>query len=362
MNGDDPELDELLAPLRDGPVSLSGAERERARRARLMPGVQRAVRVVPRMIARRRMMRRIRYGSSALLAVASCAWLVSSFAFRAERAGHEVAGHAAPHVQVESRGAEPLQWLAEGADERAIAGSDELSTAGELRAREGARAALTTTVGARVELLPRSRIRMLQQRGDRDVETLSLLAGEVHCQVPKLQEGQSFVIDTPEARVIVHGTDFRVRVDDARGSCVSVREGLVEVQSGGASSWLGPNASWGCDDEQTRVQHVSPAAERRPAVRRRVDGVRAHGARGGRARAAGEKPLRATGAAVLPSGKDEAARTGTLSAETELLAAALRAEQDGRPERARALFVRLIAEHPDSALLPEAKAGLARLR
>jgi hypothetical protein len=53
---------------------------------------------------------------------------------------------------------------------------------------------------------------------------------------------------------------------------------------------------------------------------------------------------------------------GTLAVETRLLADALRAEQQGERGRANTLFARFIATYPSSPLLPEAKAGLARLR
>jgi hypothetical protein len=345
MNGGDPELDELLAPLRDGPVSLTGSEAQSARRTRLLPGVRSAVRGAPRVVARRRLLRRARAGGLAAAVLASSFWLASNAAFRAPAAVTQSAPPSRAHVQVESQGEEPLAWIADGADERAIDGSDELQTAGELRARAGARAALVTEEGARVDVLPRSRLRMLGERPASGVETLSLLEGEVHCRVPPLPDGRSFVITTPKTRVVVHGTDFRVRVGGARGTCVRVREGLVEVQSDGASAWLGPGSEWGCEDG-------APASAARPNKAAR-SGEASHGrsrARGTRDRTESKEPARSEPV------------EGTLAVETRLLVEALRAEQQGQKSQASSLFTRLIATYPGSPLVPEAQSGLARVR
>lgn len=342
MNGADPELDELLAPLRDGPVSLTGSESQSARKARLLPALRSAVREAPRAVARQRRARRSRQVAFATVAMAAALLLAWRGLFTGPAAVPELNALQA-HVQVESQGEQPLAWLADGAAERSIAGSDQLATSGELRASDGARAALITEEGAKVDVLPRSRLRMLGDRGASGVETLSLLEGEVHCRVPPLRKGRSFVIATEQTRVVVHGTEFRVRVGGARGSCVSVREGLVEVQHEGKSVWLGPGSDWGCDEE--------PVVSSR---RRSRDS--SHARARSREKSAPEQEQIETAPA-----RAEVAE-GTLAVETRLLADALRAEQQGERGRANTLFTRFIATYPSSPLLPEAKAGLARLR
>lgn len=343
MNGVDPELDELLAPLRDGPVSLTGSESQIARKARLLPSLRETVREAPRLLARQRRARRVR--QAAFVAMAAALLLGFRGLFFSGPAAAPVASSLQAHVQVESQGEQPLAWIADGAAERAIAGSDQLATSGELRASDGARAALITEEGARVDVLPRSRLRMLGERGASGVETLSLLEGEVHCRVPPLRKGRSFVIATEQARVVVHGTDFRVRVGGARGSCVSVREGLVEVQHDGQSVWLGPGSDWGCEEEPV----VSTKRRSRES---------SHARSRARERSASE--------ITEPTESSDQPRPdvaeGTLAVETRLLADALRAEQQGERGRANALFRRFITAYPSSPLLPEAKAGLARLR
>jgi hypothetical protein len=59
---------------------------------------------------------------------------------------------------------------------------------------------------------------------------LQLHAGMVHASVPKLPQGQSFVVMTPHAEVTVHGTRFTVEQSPAGETSVSVDEGLVAVR------------------------------------------------------------------------------------------------------------------------------------
>src|SRR5262245_49292432 len=58
MSSGDPELDELLAPMRDGPIALSRAAEVASQRERLLRGLRQMVREVPerRAQARRRTM------------------------------------------------------------------------------------------------------------------------------------------------------------------------------------------------------------------------------------------------------------------------------------------------------------------
>lgn len=339
MSYDDPELDDVLSPLRDGPVSLSSVETERARRARIMPALKGAVRAVPR--ARAERVKRTRLRNAALVAVSMAAAALLAW-FRPQLTSEPPTQVAASlGVRVLSQGEQPLAWEADGANVRFIEGADELSSAGELHAREGSRAALITEAGAHVEVLPRSRLRMLGKASRGGVETLSLLEGEVHCRVPPLAKGRSFVVATPNTRVVVHGTEFHVRVGGQRGSCISVREGLVEVQTDGVSVWLGPGSDYGCEEES------APQKTARVKSRSRS-----------RARARGVEAPRE----IEEQAQKEPVPEGTLALETRIMADALRAEQQGYKSAARALFARLIENHPSSPLVPDAKAGLARLR
>lgn len=343
MEHRDPEIERLLAPLRAEVTPLR--ERDDAKKRRMLPALQSAVRAIPRERARRRARQRLRIGAASLIALAAALAFVWMRPTPAREAAPAALASAAlrPSLRVQSQGDEPLSWLEDGASEQTITGTGELRGAGELWVRAGARAALVSAAGAELALSPRSRIRVAEQPAPR-AETLDLLEGEVHCRVPPLRAGHSFVIATPRERVVVHGTEFSVRVEQRGQSCVRVREGLVEVRREGETSvWLGPGKAWGCaaDVAQSRapasMQREPPPAKSRPRERRAESA----------AREVHEQ-------ALTPA--------GTLARETRLLADALRAEQQGDPTRARKLFTTLLEEHPASPLLPEARAGLARLR
>ena len=73
-------------------------------------------------------------------------------------------------------------------------------------------------------------------------ERLLLARGAIALTVPRLPAGRSLAVVTADARVVVHGTQFRVAAEPG-GTSVTVSEGRVEVAPTGAgrpSIWLGP--------------------------------------------------------------------------------------------------------------------------
>jgi hypothetical protein len=248
-------------------------------------------------------------------------------------------------VEVEPLGRESVTWIAAAGARRELAGAAALATPGEIVNPDASWSRLSTENGVRVEVAPRTRLRVSgRTRGSRR-PALRLVLGEVHCRVPPLGNSEQFSIATPDAQVIVHGTVFSVKVgapDDPR-TCVRVEQGLVEVRHRSGSIKLGPGAQWGCVEPATAS--ARPATpEPRPSMRDRRSAARAHVAA-------------ASARSVL-----EDLPPGTLERENELLAAALAAERAQDLERARALFAELLATHPGSPLAPEARAGLTRTR
>ena len=379
MSSGDPEIDELLAPLRDGPIALSRADEVAAQRERLLRGLRQTVREVPerRAQARRRTML---WSAGAIAAAALLAFGV----------GHErlegVRGATASinALQVEPLGHESAAWVGSDGLRRSIAAAGALEGSGELVAAAESWSRLSTPQGVRVELAPRTRLRVREDARDRRRAQLNLVEGEVHCDVPKLGSQAQFSIATPNARIIVHGTRFSVRVGvpDQPGTCVKVSEGLVEVRSGNQRKLLPPGTQWGCDAQNprasARVASVEPgrnearvqgptAVPAAPAEElaasadqpeRMQPAPRANArkaARLARARAAARR-------AADDNAEQRVRLSGTLAEENRLLAAALTAERGRDAERARELFEQLLARNPSSPLAPEARAGLARVR
>ena len=372
MSTGDPELDELLAPMRDGPIALSRTTEVAAQRERLLRGLRQAVREVP---VRRARARRQRFVWSALATTSALAAAgLLAFGLEPNVAGVPRAGS----LQVEPLGHESAAWVGADGLRRSIAAAGPLEGNGELVAAAESWSRLSTPQGVRVELAPRTRLRVRKAARDRRSAQLNLVEGEVHCDVPKLGREAQFSIATPSARVIVHGTRFSVRVGgpDRPGTCVRVSEGLVEVRAGRERKMLPPGTQWGCEPQTPSVAAVvGPLARANVATAVPLDStVEASTADSGpRVQSAPRAQLRkaarlarARAAARRAAEQDRAEQpvrlSGTLAEENRLLAAALTAERGRDAERARELFEQLLARNPSSPLAPEARAGLSRVR
>lgn len=354
MRLEDAELDELLGPMRDGPVALSGHAAGAARRERLLPGVRAAVRSTPMRLRRARVLRR------AALGAATCAVLLAAFVVSGVPRPQELAAPALPPLRVEALGSEPLTFVDARGVARTLTGDAPIAGAGELRAPPSSWSRVLTARGARIELAPRARLRVTV-----DADTgggpgatagkgaeLRLERGEAHFSVPRLGPHAQFSIATPDTEVVVHGTVFSVRVGPSPVSqtCVRVNEGLVEVRHHAGSTFLRPGMQWGCEDvapTQASAAEVDVNAD--VSVDVSVDDTTTTRAT---PRSTSARPRIRAGRELAPS--------GTLEQETALLAAALAAERDGDRTRARALFTELLSRHPRSPLAPEARSGAAR--
>jgi len=220
---------------------------------------------------------------------------------------------------------------------------------GELRTDETSGASLEAENGLRLDLGERSEVSLAEMAGAAE-HRVELLGGQLACAVPKLETGSSFAVVTPNARVVVHGTKFTVRVDSQEAgvtrTCVRVREGLVAVHHAAGTAMLHAGESWGCPEAPVAVgRSVAPSAVTNEAL----TAVRTtHAVRAGRRQASSEP-------------QPERGRDGTLAKETALLQAALAAERRGRRDAAMAALTRLLADYPESPLVPEARAALKRV-
>ena len=420
MNQDDPELDELLAPLRNGPVALSGAADAAARRMRLLPQVRQAVREVPTRLQRARRRTALLWSGTAMAAAALLGVGIAHNTAPVVQLPAQLSAQAS-ELRVDPLGHESAAWIDAAGSRRPIHASAALEGSGELVAAAGSWSRLSTPQGVRVELAPRTRLRVRAAARSLVGAQLNLVEGEVQCQVPKLGTRAQFAIETADARVIVHGTRFSVHVGtpDHPGTCVKVSEGLVEVQHDGTSTMLPRGTQWGCEPapeqqvvsslartvvaapvvaaaalaEPVRTQIATSTralatastralrANNRRAARTHRSASRASSEaiaaaesksapapalRGGAtidaSPAASSKPAASAKPASDSSAQPARFAAGTLGEENRLLSAALTAERSGDRDRARGLLEQLVAQNPSSPLAPDARTGLARLR
>lgn len=316
------ESKRLLAVLRDRPVSIDPARTE-ARRAKQLPLLEARVREIAARRSRSRM-RRIVAGCFA--AVAAMA-VIGVAVHQLEKDPGGVAG-------AELRAIEGHLSYGDGAAERAVAQGDSLTlpVEGEVRTN-GSEATLETSRGLRLHLESGARLGLSGLSRNGLDGSVRLDQGQITCAVPKLHGGSLFSVVTPNARIIVHGTRFSVRVDSAEAgvtrSCVRVTEGVVAVRHGAAEVMLRAGDEWGCEAKPSvSITPEPPARPPRSIPRGRVT----------------PPPVR-----------------GTLAEETALLQGALAAERKGHPGAASVSAARLVARYPDSPLAPEARALLDRV-
>ncbi|HEX4340565.1 MAG TPA: FecR domain-containing protein [Polyangiaceae bacterium] len=333
MTDDATRSQRLLAPLRERPHSVDAARSE-SRRARVVPELQRHLAALG---AKRRRVRRMRGVLAAVAAV-----VIAAVVFRVGTSHRQLAPKVAEIRAVEGH----LVHSVSGLDHTVLAGDRlVLPVDGELRTDATSGASLETEAGLRMDLDVSSEV-SLSQMADKGEHRVELRGGQIACAVPKLEPGTTFAVVTPNARVVVHGTKFTVRVDSSEAgvtrTCVRVREGLVAVHHASGRAMLHAGESWGCP-EAPATAVPAPAYVEAPRLATRTT-VRA--GRAGRAEHVVAAP---------------APREGTLAQETELLQSALAAERSGRRDAAMTSLTRLLSTYPDSPLLPEARAALKRV-
>jgi len=182
-------------------------------------------------------------------------------------------------------------------------------------------------------------------------EQFVLSAGSIRAHVAKLAAGQRFIVSTPDAEVEVRGTVFTVGIVDADPACgagtrtrVGVSEGVVEVRSGGLSSFVHPGESW--------PTHCSASTANLPKNEEP-----------GRANAA---PRAATQSSALrgstPSASVEPVTVASrLAEQNDLFAQGVAARRAGDSARAISAFDTLLSRYPASALAESATAERMRV-
>ncbi len=161
-------------------------------------------------------------------------------------------------------------------------------------------------------------------------QKLSLDIGETQISVPKPGGPSTFSVTTPDAQVTVHGTEFKVRVEEgdpahSTRTSVSVTRGSVSVVNAAGERLLRPGDSWSAAaPEPTAPSRAEPAA-----------------------------PVRAN----VASARDSAS---SLTEQNRLFQAALDARRAGDDAAVLRAVDELFSKYPDTTLAQEAR--LARFR
>jgi hypothetical protein len=118
----------------------------------------------------------------------------------------------------------------------------------EIATLEGSSAKLETQSGVRIALGSRSRLRIAGRFDADGIERVELSSGRIDVSVPKLGPERQFRVVTPDAVVIVHGTEFTVVVSRAKSgsprSEVRVTTGRVEVRRKSDVVFLSGGKAW----------------------------------------------------------------------------------------------------------------------
>ena len=131
----------------------------------------------------------------------------------------------------------------------------------------GDEAELRLSSDTELRVAPATEVGITRRRSTPDSfeERVRLRAGSVALRVPKLGTRGKVSVETRDALVEVHGTQFSVRVVDqppvAPFTEVAVREGRVLVRSGAQSRFLGAGESWSSRVQAPVAAPPAPAPE-----------------------------------------------------------------------------------------------------
>jgi FecR-like protein len=188
-------------------------------------------------------------------------------------------------------------------------------------------------------------------------ERVRLRAGSVSLVVPKLGTRGKVSVETGDALVEVHGTQFSVRVVERPPldsfTEVDVREGRVRVQSGTTSRFLGAGDHWSSNEPAASpsvgalpAAAPSPAAAAEPAPQ-----------------AGGSAPARSSARAPKQRSAERSpeASPSDLAAQNQLLEAAELAQKSNMPGLALDRLEALIRRFPESELSHNARVERFRI-
>lgn len=325
-----------MSPVREPESLVRGLAEERvppedpallaARRERLVAGIGRTIRESA--AERERSARRRKFGLVSLAAAAALVLGVSVRLYQAPKAPNASAAGVQPSRVAAVQSSTGTLVVTHGGRARVVgrnelpslSGGDELETAADGEAR-------VQTERSTIQVQPATQLSVLSPSVVE--ERIRLALGRLDLKVSKQpHSARSVVVETPDAEVVVRGTEFTVAVaseHDATVTRVRVTEGAVWVLHHGERMLLSVGEEWASNGE--RKSSVAPPA---PSI---ADAVLPPT---GRPAAANGQPKRS---AAIPS--------SSLGEENRMYQAALEARNHGDDRKALELFAALIARHPD---------------
>jgi len=327
-------LGSALRQLRGGVLPVLDEPDERARRERIAARVHELSRELAQQRQRRR---RFAFGLAAAALVGAFVAVVYVGAF--DRPAPLAVGAASELEllagQVSVRGPAGLSTLAAGQlelpDDALLVTRPEQSAELRLPSQTALSVAAASEVG----------VRRRQARVDAFEERVLLRSGGVALRVPKLGNRGTVAVETRDAVIEVHGTQFSVKLVERPPlepfTEVVVQEGRVLVRSGAAPRFLGAGERWSSDE--TSRPAPSPNLEPAPS-------------------AAAEPPSEPPASAEPRRRSQKAGRVSPpseLAAQNRLLEAAELARKQGLHELALSRLETLIARYSDAELAQNAR-------
>jgi hypothetical protein len=216
-----------------------------------------------------------------------------------------------------------------------------------LRTREGS-ASLGFPSGAVARVAERS---ALSLTATRRTESLLLTRGRLDVEVPKLDRERGFAVETPDAKVVVHGTGFSVSIvpENEAGirTAVSVTHGVVSVAHDGREVLLRAGEHWPDPVQASPEGSDDTNADRDAATDEEPAFEKPRGKRGGKANRLRRAP--------------SARQSRELAEQNGHFARAMLLKNRGQTEGALDELTHLLSSHPAAPLRQEARVERLRI-
>jgi FecR-like protein len=210
--------------------------------------------------------------------------------------------------------------------------------------------------GASAKVSSRSSLKITRARSQ---EALFLARGGVDVEVPKLDSTRGFSVETPDARVTVHGTRFSVVVEptaDGPRTRVQVTHGIVSVQQGEREVFLTAGQSFATAVARSDARTGSGSSAGEAAAEPATDadaGLDEDEVDEGLPSPAADKPARA--------GVRRSFDSRELADQNQRFARAMAHKKNGEPKAALRELAGILRRYPGSPLTQELRVERLRL-